>query len=307
MLTKNLTLDLRALLCRVLLAAALPVGQAAAQSSAVEGKSSVATTAGSAKEKNGYDLFHPTPPELMRELSTDRPDKTESPYTVDAGHFQWEMDFAVFTLEREDGVRSRTWNIAPINFKVGLTNNADLQLIFDSYIHERVEDHRARVAETTDGVGDLTTRMKINLWGNDGGTTAIAIMPFVKAPTSSHRLGNDAVEGGVIFPLAVELPGEWNMGLQTEVDFRRNESNRGDHAEFISSITFSHDIAGELGGYAEFFGNLSADRGSRWEGTVDLGLTYALAKSIQLDAGCNIGITQSADDLQPFTGISLRF
>ena len=295
------------LLPAVAAAVALPVGQAPARSSAVKGKSSAATTAGAAKDKNGYHLFHPTPPELMRELSTDRPDKTESPYTVDAGHFQWEMDFAVFTLERENGARSRTWNIAPVNFKVGLANNADLQLIFDSYIHERVEDHRARVAETIDGVGDLTTRLKLNLWGNDGGTTAFGVMPFVKAPTRSCGLGNDAVEGGVIFPLAVAWPAGWNMGLQTEVDFRRNESNRGYHPEFINSITFSHDIAGQLGGYVEFFSNVSTERGSRWVGTVDLGLTYAIAKNIQLDAGCNIGVTRSADDLQPFSGISLRF
>ena len=207
----------------------------------------------------------------MRELSTDRPDKTESPYTVDAGHFQWEMDFAVFTLERVDGAQSQTWNIAPVNIKVGLTNNMDLQLFFDSYIHERIEGHRARAAETTDGVGDLTTRLKINLWGDDGGTTAFAIMPFIKAPTNSHGLGNDAVEGGVIFPLAVALPGAWDMGLQTEVDFRRNESNRGSHAEFINSVTFSHDIAGKLGGYVEFFSNVSTERGVRWVGTVDLG------------------------------------
>lgn len=270
-------LDWGALLGRLLpavaAAVALPVGHAPAQSSAVDGKSIAATTGSSAKDKNGYNLLHPTPPDLMRELSTDRPDKTESPYTVDAGHFQWEMDFAVFTLDREDGARSRTWNIAPVNFKAGLANNADLQLIFDSYIHERVEDHRARVAETTDGGGDLTTRLKINLWGNDGGRTAFGVMPFVKAPTNSHGLGNDAVEGGLIFPLAVALPGGWGMGAQTEVDFRRNGSNRGYHAEFINSITFSHDVAGQLGGYVEFFSDVSTERGSRWVGTVDLGLT----------------------------------
>ena len=35
----------------------------------------------------------------MREMSTDRPDKTESPYTVDAGHFQIEWD--LFNFERD--------------------------------------------------------------------------------------------------------------------------------------------------------------------------------------------------------------
>src|SRR5512140_1526866 len=51
-------------------------------------------------DKSGYNLFHPTPHDLMRELTPDRPDKTESPYTVDAGHLQLEMDAATFTLNR---------------------------------------------------------------------------------------------------------------------------------------------------------------------------------------------------------------
>ena len=38
-------------------------------------------------DKSGYNLFNPVPENLMRELSPDRPDKTESPYTVDAGNF----------------------------------------------------------------------------------------------------------------------------------------------------------------------------------------------------------------------------
>ena len=45
-------------------------------------------------DRNSYNLFCPVPEALLRELSPDRPDKTESPYTVDAGHFQLGMDFA---------------------------------------------------------------------------------------------------------------------------------------------------------------------------------------------------------------------
>ena len=44
-------------------------------------------------DKSGYNLFNPTPDEYMREMSPDRPDKTDSPFTVDAGHFQLEMDY----------------------------------------------------------------------------------------------------------------------------------------------------------------------------------------------------------------------
>jgi len=45
-----------------------------------------------APDKSSFHFFNPTPRSLMRELSTDRPDKTESAYTVDAGHFQIESD-----------------------------------------------------------------------------------------------------------------------------------------------------------------------------------------------------------------------
>src|SRR5437868_5206562 len=48
-------------------------------------------------DKSQYTLWNPVPASLMRELSADRPDKTDSPYTVDAGHYQIEMDFANWT------------------------------------------------------------------------------------------------------------------------------------------------------------------------------------------------------------------
>ena len=41
-------------------------------------------------DKSQYWLFNPTPDSLLREMTTDRPDLTESPFTVDAGHVQFE-------------------------------------------------------------------------------------------------------------------------------------------------------------------------------------------------------------------------
>jgi hypothetical protein len=49
-------------------------------------------------DKWQYHLLRPTPAELIPEMSTDRPDKTESPYTVDAGHFQVELDVSAIPM-----------------------------------------------------------------------------------------------------------------------------------------------------------------------------------------------------------------
>lgn len=54
-------------------------------------------------------------------MSTDRPDKTESPYTVDAGRFQIEMDLVTLTIDEAADFRVETVNVAPINIKLGLT------------------------------------------------------------------------------------------------------------------------------------------------------------------------------------------
>lgn len=257
-------------------------------------------------DKSGYTLLNPTPVEAMRELSPDRPDKTESPYTVDAGHFQLEMDFVTFTHDDTDGVRTETWNVAPVNLKVGLLNNVDLQFIYDDYIHERTRD-RVGTTTTQSGFGDLTPRLKINLWGNDGGETAFALLPFVKVPVNTDRLGNDAVEGGMILPLAVKLPAGWDMGLEAAASCFRNNIGSGYHAEFIQTVTFDHAIIGKLNGYGEFFSDISSEGGPAWIGTVDVGLEYLVTENVQLDCGGNFGVTPAADDVNLFTGITVRF
>ena len=258
-------------------------------------------------DKSGYNLFHRTPDSLLRELSTDRPDKTESPYTVDAGHFQFETDLLSYAYDRSDSETVKTLAIAPTNCKVGLFNNVDLQIVVQTYniqwTHDRVADSRTRAT----GFGDLIARCKINLWGNDGGSTAFAMMPFIKFPTNQNDLGNHAVEGGVILPLAIHLPGEWDLGTMLVVARLQDSDSSDYHGEVVQSVTASHDIVGKLAGYVELFSNLSAEEHAGWVATFDLGFTYALSANVQLDAGVNIGLTDAADDLNPFVGLSIRY
>src|SRR3954471_348524 len=131
-------------------------------------------------KKSEFNLFNPTPPDLMRELNTDRPDKTESPYTVDAGHFQLEMDILNYAYDRHTVARDQTRfervSIAPLNLKLGLLNNVDFQLGIESYSSIRAHDFSTGAVETHRGFGDLVPRMKINLWENDGGKTAAGII-----------------------------------------------------------------------------------------------------------------------------------
>ncbi len=263
-------------------------------------------TNGAPPDKSGYNLFHPVPENLMRELSPDRPDETESAYTVDAGHYQLEMDFVNFTYDKLGGTTTKAWEVGDFNFKAGLLNNVDVQFVYDNYLNVQTKDGLGN-ATTQSGFGDFTTRLKINLWGNDGGTTAFAFLPYVKFPTSTDNLGNNAVEGGVIFPLAVSLPHDFDLSLETAVSLMKNDENGGYHEEFIASASLDHQIIGKLSGFVEWFSDFTTESHAGWVGTVDTGLEYLVTKNIQLDCDCYFGVTPAAADYNPFCGITVRF
>jgi hypothetical protein len=257
-------------------------------------------------DKSGYNLFNPVPENLMRELSPDRPDVTESPYTVDAGHYQLETDFANFTYDKTDGTTTKIWEVGDFNFKAGLLNDVDVQFVYDNYLNVHTGDSSGK-STTHSGFGDFTTRLKINLWGDDGGKTAFAMLPYITFPTSTDGLGNNGVEGGVIFPLAVSLPYDFDLSLETAASLIGNDGNGGYDEEFIASASLDHQIIGKLSAFLEFFSNFSTESHADWVGTVDAGLEYLVTKNIQLDLDCYFGVTPAAADYNPFCGITVRF
>jgi hypothetical protein len=259
-------------------------------------------------DKSVFNIFNPTPTEFLRTMDIDGPGSTESPYTVDAGHFQVEMTLVDYTYDRKslDGVtlRFEEWAIAPMLLKVGLLNQLDVQVLLEPYTVYESEDG-TRV--TRRGYGDTTVRVKYNFWGNDAGRTAFAATPYVRFPTSQDGIASSGVEGGVVLPLSVDLPRGFYLGVTTRFDVVRNEVRSGYHTEFVNSFEFGHDLFRNLYGYVEFFSALSTERDSNWEATFDMGLIYPLTRSVRLKLGLNIGMTRSADDLSAFAGIAWRF
>ncbi len=261
-------------------------------------------------DKEGYSLFRPVPRAQMRPMELDRPDKTESPYTVDAGHYQLEMDLVNGAWDRESldtGTRTTTGlAVAPMNWKAGLLNHVDFQCVIQPFNHLRVDDPDAGAPVVRSGFGNIVTRLKVNLWGDDGGATALAVMPYVTWPTAADGLGADHVEGGLIIPFAAELPAGWGLGMMTAADFG-SVTQDGVTATVVNTVTLGHDLIGPLAGYIEFFSEVSTSPGDPWIGTLDFGVTWTLSGDWVLDAGINVGVTRSAPDLNPFAGLSHRF
>ncbi|MES2656979.1 MAG: transporter [Verrucomicrobiota bacterium] len=225
----------------------------------------------------------------LRPLSTDRPDVTESPHTVDAGHFQFEMEIANWSRDE--------YSFAELNSKIGLDACNDLQLVMPFFTH---------VDGGGEGFGDIQIRWKHNFWGNDDGSTALAVMPFIKLPTANNDLGNGKLEGGIIVPFGFEGPAGWDCAVMAEADLETDEDEQGSHFVAVTSATTSHSVTENTGIFLELVSVLSAESSANWEAYFNTGMVWAITPLWQLDGGVRVGLTDASVDFMPFLGLSTK-
>ncbi|AIZ64807.1 hypothetical protein PK28_16025 [Hymenobacter sp. DG25B] len=252
--------------------------------------------------KRGYTLLRPTPTALLRPLSTDRPDVTESAYTLDAGHFQLESELLRFTRQRENGrLQEQEIALNHINLKMGLSRTTDIEAVIETYTWQK--DKSIGEVQRRQGFGDLTLRLKRNVWGNEGGTTALALLPFITLPMG-QEVGDKAVEGGLATPFVWQLPADWTLGSQLKASLLHDEDAKEHFLELAPSITAGHDIYRSLAGFAEVSSTWDT-RSASWQATFDTGLTLGLGENAQLDAGTYLPLTH-ATAASWFLGLSFR-
>lgn len=261
-------------------------------------------------DKSAYTLFSPTPDANLRDFSPDRPARSISPYTVDAGHFQIESDCLNVTQSRRDGIATHTLVLADPVLKLGLTNAVDLEVTLGGFNTLRVFDIAtgARL-DGGRGYGDTTFTTKINLLGNDDGKVALALAPYVIAPTGARGITAGQVEGGVIAPLAIKLPQDYALTLQTEVDDLANQNRPGTHVAFTNIVEVSHPVPGlkDLTAYAELYSQVTPAKHEDNQYTFDVALAYQIGSNTQLDVGANFGLNRGAPDAQVYSGVAQRF
>lgn len=259
-----------------------------------------------APDKSQYTILNPTPVNLRRAYNTDRPSKTDSPCTIDAGAFQIESDIANWTINIDDHTCTRTWIIGNTNLKVGLTNSMDLQVFPQFYVNKRTNGPRFGTPLEQNGFGDTTVRVKINLVGNDGGKLAVGFVSSLKIPTNTGETGNHVWEPGFGLPLNYSLQRGFTLFGQTRVDILNEGRSSNMRLQWQNPIGISRAIVGNLSAYLEFYSAVSSGH-DRWIATLDTGLIYQAGPNFSVDINSFFGLTRGADDLNVFVGFARRF
>ena len=255
-------------------------------------------------DKHQFSLFNPTPRKYMRPMVPDRPGITESPYSVDAGHFQYETDALRLLTRREGTTYGHDWYINHALTKIGLSDRTDLQIGVDSYTDTRNYDE-ADPSQTKEyrGFGDVTLRVKRTLVGDDNSRWALGLIGYVTLPTGGPR-GDGAVEFGAVLPVVYQLTKPWSIGGQmaTQVYWDRETQSR--YLQLTPTFTTDYQFTKVVQVFAELVGYKDV-RQAQWNSSINTGVQLDVSENVQLDFGTHLPITNSVDR-EYFLGLSFR-
>jgi hypothetical protein len=246
----------------------------------------------------------------LRPLCTDRPTKSTSPCTVDAGHLQIETDIFNVTFDHSGGADTTTSLYTNPTVKWGVSNAVDVELNIVPFETLVSRDRATNITTRASGAGDLFGRVKIELVGVDGGEVGFGLAPYIKIPTAPSGVGNGAVEAGLVAPISLALPGDWSLVIDPEADDLKNVVGEGRHANYSSLFSLSCPFTKTVTLSAEIWGDVNDDpSGVVRQASADLGAAWipAASPNLQWDGGLNFGLNSQTPAVQAYVGVSRRF
>ncbi|MBT2556317.1 transporter [Hymenobacter sp. ISL-91] len=246
--------------------------------------------------KSRYSLFRPVPRELLRDLAPDRPGVTESPFTVDAGHFQFETALVnLISSHPSRQPKQYTFRANAFVLKMGLDNRTDVQLFIDAYEWDRTSATADAPRTRSQGFGDITVRFKRNLLGNDSTESplAVAAIGFVRLPTGG-RQGAGGYEYGLLLPATYTLADTWNISAQLPLSLNFDRDETQHYLQTSPSLNLDHAFRPWLMGFAELVAQHDF-RARRWDEALNAGAVFSVGKNMQFDIGRQFALTRQAD------------
>lgn len=236
-------------------------------------------------------------------ICPDRPGRGTSPCTSDQGHAQFELGLFDESFQRRSGVTTDTGNAGALLAKWGVNERIDVEAGMALYQFQRIHDSTGTM--TASGIGDLFLHAKYNPLAD--GAFALVLDPFLKLPTAGGGLGNGAVEGGMVLPMAYDLGNNWSLAMTPEVDIQRNALAGGYHANLVDVIGIGRGFGPFTLGAEIWSGQNLDPAGTISQYSFDLDAAWLADKDTQLDGGVNFGLNRATPDVEFYFGISRRF
>lgn len=225
------------------------------------------------EEKNFMDGF----------ITTDRPDVSEGSATVPLNRLQWEVGGARL---RGDARRLSVDNL----LRMGVRQNWELRLGGVAPVRERANSDRRT------GLSDFVLGLKRHVADERGARPAMGWLLNLKLPTASAGLGNDHMEGNLLWVANKGFSERWELEVNVGPGFAYDDATFG---QAVYAATLSHFIpAGErrIRIFGEAFGAIPAARDKRSATFVGAGVQWWINHNVALDVGFQVGLSRLAKE-----------
>lgn len=237
---------------------------------------------------------------FAREFVPERPDKVRTAYTIVKGRLAIEPELINYAVQSEDDMH--TFIVGEVFIRAGISKNSELQINTDSYVDETIKN------KTHKTNGDTELAWKYNLVGNDEGSYAIAIQPYVLIPTRGADESDRKWEGGLALNWEWEFAQDYMLGLTVEPNNVRKDKELDWQSSLMTAVSLGAPLFTEkLLGYLEIFNEFGKNEDQPQITTLNTALQYKLSSRFMLDIGTYIGVSPDADDLESFIGGSYLF
>lgn len=239
------------------------------------------------------------------EISTDRPDFVESSEVVGKGRVQIETGYV---LERNtaNGSRDRQ-TTTPTLLRIGVEEDWELRFETDGKTSQRSESLANGTVQSSSGYSDLSVGVKWHMLDAKGLLPSMAVLVHADIDSGSTAFRGQGVRPSVRFTQEWELPSDISLGIMEGVIHDQNELGQRFNSG-IFGITMSKGWTEKFRTFIEFASpQIARAQHGGSLASFDLGITYLLTPTLQLDVAAFKGLNQRTPDLAIGAGISAKF
>jgi hypothetical protein len=227
---------------------------------------------------------------------------------VDKGHWQLETDLFNATHEHAAGVSIDTFLFTDPTLKLGVGDRTDVEVSFTPYEEIRTETESDGRSHTLAGSGDLTFSAKQNFFGDYRGPLALAVEPFITAPTGRSGIGDGGWAGGLLLPIAAGLGKSLVINLTPALRVEPDAQRRGVHLAPVEIINVAWSLPANLTLSTELYAREDQNpSGVVTQCSADFGGSLGLKNDLELDVGVNLGLNSQTAATQAYVGFAKRY
>ena len=217
------------------------------------------------------------------QISTDRPDQTESSLVLPKGTIQIESGF----------VSNKNEYIFPNTlFRVGVFKKVEFRFNTNYIINKNVKFGEEKLSSFS----DLEIGTKIQIYNSEISKTSIAFLTHLSIPSANKYYSNNTT--GLLSRILIshELNNNFDIGYNIGYDKFKNEKG-----VIVYTVALGKGI-NNWGIYCELYGNISDSQSDLY---FDGGLVYLLKDNLQLDVSYGAGINNTSNYFS--AGVSWAF